>query len=451
MAKIIILGAGLTGLSTAYHLEKNNFYDYAIFEKEPHVGGLCRSVHQDGFIFDFTGHLIHINDSYFRSFIENTIKVEHLQKINRRAFAYLYDRYVPYPLQNNLSALPKEVIVECIEGFIQKKTNNHTKTYYQWILKHFGPGLGKHFFFPYQKKILDYDNRKISSKWTSRFFPMASLNQIISGAITKNEETQIGYNATFSYPKKGGIFSWIKTIEKQIKTPVQKNFCAKQIDMKNKIILFENGHFEKFDTLINTIPLNIFLKKLKEKSSTFLQTASKKLLCNSIVNFNLGVLNSDISDKHWIYFSEKKFPFYRIGFYHNFSNNVTPKGCGSIYGEISHINQSKKFLSQQLASSLNQTKKLFGISDCDILTEKIINIPHAYVIYDFWREKHLPHIHKKLKKNSIYSIGRYGEWKYSSMQEAILDGKLIAETLTLNTNKIKQNSKQNRKKRNFSI
>ena len=65
MAKIVIAGAGLTGLSTAYHLEKNKFDDFEIYEKENEVGGLCRSVKQDGFTFDYTGHLLHINDIYF--------------------------------------------------------------------------------------------------------------------------------------------------------------------------------------------------------------------------------------------------------------------------------------------------------------------------------------------------------------------------------------------------
>ena len=36
-----------------------------------------------------------------------------------------------------------------------------------------------------------------------------------------------------------------------------------------------------------------------------------------------------------------------------------------------------------------------------------------------------------LKEQSVYSVGRYGEWKYSSMQEAVLDGKKIAEKLVV--------------------
>ena len=70
MADVVILGAGLTGLSTAYHLEQLGFNDYVLFEKDLEVGGLCRSVVSEGFTFDYTGHLLHINDIYFKSFIE---------------------------------------------------------------------------------------------------------------------------------------------------------------------------------------------------------------------------------------------------------------------------------------------------------------------------------------------------------------------------------------------
>ena len=65
MAEVVILGAGLTGLSSAYHLEKNNFFNYKIFEKDSRPGGLLKSIKQNGFTFDYTGHLLHINDKFF--------------------------------------------------------------------------------------------------------------------------------------------------------------------------------------------------------------------------------------------------------------------------------------------------------------------------------------------------------------------------------------------------
>ncbi|MBU1869372.1 MAG: FAD-dependent oxidoreductase, partial [Candidatus Omnitrophica bacterium] len=49
--RIIILGAGLAGLSAAYHLQKQG-KECLVFEKESEVGGLCRSKNVGGFTFD---------------------------------------------------------------------------------------------------------------------------------------------------------------------------------------------------------------------------------------------------------------------------------------------------------------------------------------------------------------------------------------------------------------
>ena len=165
MEKIVIIGAGLTGLSAAYHLEKQGFYNYKIFEKESEPGGLCRSIHQDGFTFDYTGHLLHIGDQYFRSLIQSVVGTKNFNLIKRKSFIFSHDTYTHYPFQVNLRGLPTNIISDCIEGFINKKNYKHplSKTiFYYWALKHFGRGMAKHFFFPYQKKIFCYDLKKLS-------------------------------------------------------------------------------------------------------------------------------------------------------------------------------------------------------------------------------------------------------------------------------------------------
>ena len=431
MAKIVIIGAGLTGLSAAYHLEQNGFYDYKIFEKENTQGGLCRSIYQDGFTFDFTGHLLHINDPYFYDFLANILDFEHLDKINRKSFIFSHNTYSPYPFQINLHGLPTEVVIDCIEGFVKRKQfKKQTNNYYQWVLQHFGAGFGNHFFFPYQTKIFDYDIKKLSADWTSRFVPQTSLRQIIEGAVKKNQAGNIGYNAHFFYPKQGGIFYLIQQLSKKIRNKIQTNYSVKTVDMQNRLITFENGHFEQFDRLISTMPLNLLLNKIEEKSDMALKSACNKLLCNSVINFNLGIFKENISDKHWIYFPEKQFPLYRAGFYSNFCPKMAPKGCSSIYGEVACLDRSEKHKAEILAAALQKIKKHFKLHKKDILTEKIIHIDHAYVIYNTWREKNIKKIQARLNENKIYSIGRYGQWKYSSMQEAVLDGKTIADKLS---------------------
>lgn len=429
MAQIVIIGAGLTGLSAAYHLEQKGFFDYRLFEKESQSGGLCRSVQEQGFTFDFTGHLLHINDDYFRSLIHHLAGFQHFNSVNRRSWIYSQDTYTPYPYQINLRGLPTTTIAECIQGFIARKNNKNPKTFYDWVLAYFGAGFGKHFFFPYQQKIFAYHVKKLTASWTGRFVPATSLEQIIDGITREREEQSVGYNAHFFYPSSGGISFLVDCFEQSLVNPVYHNFCVERVDVHDKIVHFTNGHTEPYEYLITTMPLDNLLKNIREPSSSTIQRAAGKLLCNSVVNFNLGIARSDLSDKHWVYFPESRYPFYRIGFPHNFSTALVPNGCSSLYGEFAHLNKSRTTVARQLRTAIKATKDLFRIQDEEVMVQKVLYIPHAYVIYDAWREKHLPNLLKTLANMNVYSVGRYGEWKYASMQEAILDGKAIVDKL----------------------
>ena len=116
---------------------------------------------------------------------------------------------------------------------------------------------------------------------------------------------------------------------------------------------------------------------------------------------------------------------------------MAPEGCSSLYGEFAYLKKDPKEIKFTVDNAIKKTQKLLSISDAQIITQRIINIPHAYVIYDGWRDKNLPTLLDHLTTYNIHSIGRYGAWKYSSMQEAVLDGKAIAEKITLESINVK--------------
>ncbi len=429
---MVILGAGLTGLSTAYHLEKNNFFNFKIFEKENLPGGLLKSFKQDGFTFDYTGHLLHISDQSFYDFLNETAGIENFFIQNRKSFVYTHEKFVNYPFQANLFGLPENIIYESIVGFINRKKHiKNPKNFYDWVLKYFGSGLGKHFFFPYNTKLLSYNLKEISHSWTGRFVPQTNLKTIINSAIKPQTESRMGYNNKFYYPTNGGIQFLIDKLKNKIKTKINTNFKVTNIDLKNKLLIFDNGHSEKFNILISTAPLDNLLKLIIDKSSTNFSNQAKNLLCNSVINFNLGFNENNIKDKHWLYFPEKKYSFYRMGFWQNICKNSAPKNYSSIYGETSYIQNkiTKKQVDNLTYKSIEQALNFLNLKKENIVTQKILNIDHAYVIYNKWREQNLKKLHNNLNTESIYSIGRYGEWKYSSMQEAFLDGKTAAKNI----------------------
>jgi protoporphyrinogen oxidase len=115
----------------------------------------------------------------------------------------------------------------------------------------------------------------------------------------------------------------------------------------------------------------------------------------------------------------------------NFTPHVVPHGCSSMYVEVP-IDVRRPFNKKKILSDVRR-----GLIDCGILkpSDKIpvaqfLPIRYAYVIYNRERPAALKTIFSFLKRNRVQSIGRYGAWKYSFMEEAILDGKKAAENIT---------------------
>ena len=445
MARVVILGAGLTGLSAAYHFEQQGFHDYRLFEKETEVGGLCRSIEHDGFTFDYTGHLLHINNEYVRDLIQKIIGFEEFTAIERRAFIESHGKQVAYPYQMNLYGLPVDVIAECIEGYLLRKkrhgtkqqdtkpSTSHQQSFHNWVLENFGAGLAKHFFFPYQEKIFDLSVKNFTASWTNKFVPATSLTSMLTGALQPQGNTKIGYNAHFWYPKHAGINKLVSNLHQTLTLPVHTNYCVTSVDLVRKVVTFANGHTEPFERLISTIPLDILLSKVHEKSDSTLAPTARKLKCTSVINFTYGInrpeLPAERPEAHWIYYPEKKFPFYRVGFPHNFAKSLVPDGCSSLSGEASMLKRDKVHQENLIRACQSSAKQAFRFEAHDIITEQTIVLDHAYVIFDRWRDRHINQLLQQLETNHVYSIGRFGGWKYSSMQDAFLDGKTVVEKL----------------------
>ncbi len=424
MPKVVILGAGLTGLSMAYFLEKSGFYDYQIFEKSERPGGLLKTHQENGFTFDHTGHFLHINNPIFEGFLEKIYGLKNMNMLNRKSFIFSNQTYTPYPFQKNLYGLPKNIIIDCIIGFIKRKNRlKNPKNFYQWVKKHFGLGLGKHFFFPYNSKLLNIKPKELMPSWTGRFVPKVELKDLLECSLEQKEYSLDGYNSSFFYPKDGGIEALVKSIVSKIKQKIEINHEAHSIDSKKRLIYFKNNKTIDFQTLFSTIPLTNLLENLSAGTKFNFKSVAEKLSCNQVLNFNIGINRENLSEKHWIYFPEKEFKFYRIGFWHNFSDSMAPKGQSSLYGEVSfNAEKTKQCKEALLDQSISQILKFFNIKNSEVSIQKTLFLQHAYVVYDRWREENLYKIHKDLKSINIHSIGRFGQWKYSSMQEAVLDG-----------------------------
>ena len=427
--KVVILGAGLTGLSTAYHLEKlNSGLDYQIFEKEDTPGGLCRSKQVNGFKFDCDGHLLHFKHKYTRQLLRKLLN-GNLRKHRRNSSIYAFDVHVRYPFQANLFGLPANVARKCLSGFIQAQNNGkiagaNNSSFKNWIYRTFGKGIAEYFMLPYNQKFWTASLEDLTCEWIDGFIPVPSLEELIEGTVAENRK-DYGYNASFWYPAEGGIeelaLAFVKRIQK-IKTNAQ----AKRIDLAKKRIIFQDNKEVKYDYLVSTIPLPE-LAKIMGNTPKEVTEAFQHLRWSSVFNLNLGIDRDKISDKHWVYFPDKKLIFFRIGFPHNFSSALTPPGKSSLYVEAAYPNHNFANKGNLVCRIIEDLKKVgILLPEDKILAKDINDMKYAYVIYDRNYSKATNKIADFLKFHQILPLGRFGSWKYMSMEDVILDGKKAA-------------------------
>jgi protoporphyrinogen oxidase len=161
-----------------------------------------------------------------------------------------------------------------------------------------------------------------------------------------------------------------------------------------------------------------------------LKEAAASLRWVSVYNLNLGVAREQVSDKHWLYFPEPEYPFYRIGFPMNFSPSLGRPGCSSMYVEMSHRPTEQQTVEQLIAAARSGMEQAgILLPDDEIVVADMKDLHYAYVYFDRHRARALPAILSELERRGIYSIGRYGAWEHTSMEDAISQGKRLAERL----------------------
>lgn len=412
--KYLILGAGVSGISSAYFLGNNE--DYIILEKTDSPGGYCKTIKKDGFTWDYSGHFFHFRNDDIKKIIFENINTEDILSVTKKTAILYNDIFIDYPFQKNISSLSKEEFIDCLYDFYFRK-NNLSENFLEWLYNSLGNSIVDKFVKPYNEKVYATDLKRLDVDAMGRFFPSVSLDDIISSIKIKKDDS---YNSNFLYPKKGAI-TYIESLMKKIN---QKNIIYNtevlHID-KNKKIIKTNKFDIEYEYLISTIPLNTLLNI----SNTIYDKSIYSY--NKVLVFNLGFDKPSTVDYHWIYIPQKDICFYRVGFYDNILNE---NRC-SLYVEIGLNSDINVNIGEYIERVLNDLKKINIISDHNLISYQEIVMSPAYV-----------HLSKKSNEDSkkqidilnnynIFPIGRYAEWTYCSIEDNMLSAQNCVSKIKL--------------------
>jgi UDP-galactopyranose mutase len=426
--KTIILGAGLAGLSAAYYLEKKGDKEYLILEAESEVGGLARSIKEEGFIFDFGPHMLHKNEEVAQ-LMQDFLKEELI--LNKRKAGVVFNgKIIPYPFQHNLYHLDEETKNKCVKGVLKASENFKEKNpinFREWIEATLGEEIASCFMIPYNAKCYCIDPKEITLDVLGKSVPQPTFEEIVKGANSDMSEAKAGYYNEFYYPKNSGIEILPKAIAKSL-TNIKLNQKIIRINLKDKKIYTEKEVYS-FEKIISTIPLKE-LVKIIEDAPKEIKDMGGKLVANKACAVLLGINRKNISPYNFLYIPQKDILPYRLSFPMNSSEKTVPDGASSICAEYVYIEDKKLTNEEIIEKTINDLIRLGILKNKEEVTfKKIVEINPSYVIFDFERRRILEVIKEYLKKNRVCLLGRYGRWEYAAMEDVILQGKETALSL----------------------
>jgi protoporphyrinogen oxidase len=431
--KVVIIGAGPTGLGAAYRLHELGYDNWVLYEKSEDVGGHATShVDQHGFVWDEGGHVIFSHYPYFDRLIDKVLGKEVHERI-RESWIVKGESWVPYPFQSNLRYLPKEVQVSCLIGAAKAASNGggrEAANFRDWILATMGEGIAEEFMFPYNSKVWTTPLEQMSKTWIAERVAAIDFKRLLENVLYERDDVAWGPNSKFKFPLHGGTGEIYRRMAAFFKKKIQTGKKLAEVDLAQRRISFADGTGDNYDVLISTAPLDLLATMIKPVDSRLLD-AAQGLEHNNLLVVGLGLKKKIETGRCWIYFTDEQMPCYRATYFSHYSPNNVPNGDIEHYSSlmlemsfrVGETPDPEKVL-EQVTTELIRTKMLEESDRGRIVSRYHRTVGYSYPIPTLGRDRALDVLQPTLLEKGIYSRGRFGAWRYEvgNMDHSVMMG-----------------------------
>jgi protoporphyrinogen oxidase len=417
--RTLIVGAGVTGLATAAALSESGEDDYVVLEADADIGGWCKTVKRDGFVWDYSGHFFHFKHPEIEQWLRDRMPGQRIRVVEKRSFISYAGRLVDFPFQKNIHQLPQDEFIDCLHDVyfarssdVKRATPPAEDNFREMLFARFGRSICEKFLFPYNEKLYACDLATLDKDAMGRFFPYADLTDIV-GNMKRPDNAS--YNATFTYPE-GGAFEYVRALASAVRPDaIALGEPLVAVDLRRKTARTPLREI-RFERLVSSAPFNRLaaICGVEQDPSTW--------AWNKVLVFNLGFDKKGQRGVHWVYYPARETVFYRVGWY----DNIFDAHRLSLYVEVGFPKDARVDIAGTRDRVLADLKREGVVGDDQrLVAEHSVVLDPAYVHITKRSLAEQGRLAAILREAGVWSLGRYGRWTYCAIEDNIVEARAL--------------------------
>lgn len=445
---VVILGAGPAGLAVGHELSANGT-KVTVLERNTFVGGLCRTIENEGYKFDLGGHRWFTKNEDLNKWFRRLMEGEYIW-VDRVSRIYYDGKFFNYPISFGDIIRHAGPITVVHAGFsflwaslrhaVRPRTITNMKDAYT---VQFGAKLYDMFFRRYSEKVWGRPCEELSADWVSQRSKGLSIWSLVRNAIAQSSKSYVSLIDQFMYPRDG----YVRIPERMAEDIVQHGNEVNVGCAVSRIVYHGPNELEVFyrsgdeersvraDAVVSTIPLGVLARIMEPRCDESVMDAARALKFRDLITVNVRLRRRQVTPDTWLYVQDEDILFGRMHEPKNWSKAMVPdEEHTSLVLECfcsrdDHIWQmSDEAIAERCIRDL--ADKLRFIDDDEVVGSQIVRTVQAYPVYDLDYAANIATVQDFLRRHAgLHMVGRGGTFRYNNADHSIEMGLLMGRRL----------------------
>jgi protoporphyrinogen oxidase len=438
---IAVLGAGPAGL-TAAHLLAGRGLPVVVLEAEASVGGLAKTVVEDGYRFDLGGHRFFTKSGEVEALWDEVLGPEMLVR-PRLSRIYWRGRFIEYPLR--VADVTRKVgpieLARCAASYTRAhlRRRRPAESFEDWVRARFGGRLFGLFFKTYTEKVWGVSTGELRAEWAAQRIADLSLWGAVRAALPgRGGERPKSLIEEFRYPRLGPGQMWeemARRVERaggevRLSTPVR----GLRLERDRVTAVRTPGEEIEVSAAISSIPLCAVAEIAQPRPPAATREAAAGLRYRDFLTVALTIEGEPPFPDNWVYVHD---PGARVGRIQNFrawSPWMTPdprRSCVGLEYFCFEGDELWEMDDEELVALARAEIAALGLVRSErVVGGRAVRVPKAYPIYDPGYAERIAGIRAWLDGiGNLQQVGRNGLHRYNNSDHSMLTAMRAVENL----------------------